>query len=161
MDHWFIDRLIYCIFVCMFFAFFSSSWFPRISSSAYHIIVKQVKKGWFNCACWMVGCTVILSDFSISSWKFCMFLVSYPPWDSNSPWKLVVGRRSFPFGFGPIFTGELLVPRRVTSIIRSGRFDGIDMFLVVAQLSNEKYPSCLGYIGDYTTQLYGDYNKPL
>ena len=21
--------------------------------------------------------------------------------------------------------------------------------------------SCLGYIGDYTTQLYGDYNKPL
>ena len=36
------------------------------------------------------------------------------------------------------------------------------MFLVVAQLSNEKRaPSCLGYIGDYTTQLYGDYNKPL
>ena len=30
----------------------------------------------------------------------------------------------------------------------------------VSQLSNEK-KSCLGYIGDYTTQLYGDYNKPL
>ena len=28
-------------------------------------------------------------------------------------------------------------------------------------LSNEKDPGCLGYIGDYTTQLCGDYNKPL
>ena len=28
-------------------------------------------------------------------------------------------------------------------------------------LSNEKNPGCLGCIGDYTTQLYGDYNKPL
>ena len=25
----------------------------------------------------------------------------------------------------------------------------------------EKNPGCLGYIRDYTTQLYGDYNKPL
>ena len=24
-----------------------------------------------------------------------------------------------------------------------------------------KKPGCLGYIGDYTTQLYRDYNKPL
>ena len=29
------------------------------------------------------------------------------------------------------------------------------------QVSNEKNPGCLGYIGDYTAQLYGDYNKPL
>ena len=29
------------------------------------------------------------------------------------------------------------------------------------QVSNEKYPGWLGYIGDYTTQLYRDYNKPL
>ena len=29
-------------------------------------------------------------------------------------------------------------------------------------LSHEKRaPGWLGYIGDYTTQLYGDYNKPL
>ena len=29
------------------------------------------------------------------------------------------------------------------------------------QVSNEKRaPSCLGYIGDYTIQLYGDFNKP-
>ena len=28
------------------------------------------------------------------------------------------------------------------------------------QLSNERNPGCFGYIGDYTTQLYGDYNKP-
>ena len=27
-------------------------------------------------------------------------------------------------------------------------------------LSHEKNPGWLGYIGDYTTQLYGDYNKP-
>ena len=29
------------------------------------------------------------------------------------------------------------------------------------KLSNEKNLGWLGYIGDYTTQLYGDYNKPL
>ena len=29
------------------------------------------------------------------------------------------------------------------------------------QLSNEKNTGWLGYIGDYTTQLYRDYNKPL
>ena len=29
------------------------------------------------------------------------------------------------------------------------------------QMSNEKKPGCLGYIGDYTTQLYRDYDKPL
>ena len=28
-------------------------------------------------------------------------------------------------------------------------------------MSNEKNPGCLGYIGDYTTQLYGDCDKPL
>ena len=31
----------------------------------------------------------------------------------------------------------------------------------LAQLSNEKTHGCLGYIGDYTTQVCGDYNKPL
>ena len=29
------------------------------------------------------------------------------------------------------------------------------------QMSNEKNLGWLGYIGDYTTQLYRDYNKPL
>ena len=29
------------------------------------------------------------------------------------------------------------------------------------KLSHEKNPGWLGYRGDYTTQLYGDYNKPL
>ncbi len=28
-------------------------------------------------------------------------------------------------------------------------------------LSNEKNPGCFRYIGDYTTQLYRDYNKPV
>ena len=30
-----------------------------------------------------------------------------------------------------------------------------------SHLSNEKNPGCLVYIGDYTTQLYRDYHKPL
>ena len=29
----------------------------------------------------------------------------------------------------------------------------------MVQLSNEKNPGCLGYIGDYTTQLYRDCNN--
>ena len=29
------------------------------------------------------------------------------------------------------------------------------------QMSNGKNPGCLDYVGDYTTQLYRDYNKPL
>ena len=29
------------------------------------------------------------------------------------------------------------------------------------QLSNEKHPGWSGYIGDYTTQVYRDHNKPL
>ena len=28
-------------------------------------------------------------------------------------------------------------------------------------MSHEKNPGWLGYIGDYTTQIYRDYNKPL
>ena len=32
---------------------------------------------------------------------------------------------------------------------------------VYFHISQEKNPGWLGYIGDYTTQLYGDYNKPL
>ena len=28
-------------------------------------------------------------------------------------------------------------------------------------MSHETTLRCLGYIGDYTTQFYGDYNKPL
>ena len=33
--------------------------------------------------------------------------------------------------------------------------------LFIAQVSNEENLGWLGYIGDYTTQLYRDYNKPL
>ena len=37
------------------------------------------------------------------------------------------------------------------------------MILVDANvdMSNETKPGWLGYIRDYTTQLYGDYNKPI
>ena len=30
-----------------------------------------------------------------------------------------------------------------------------------SHVSNEKNPGCLGYIGNCTTQLCGDYDKPL
>ena len=33
--------------------------------------------------------------------------------------------------------------------------------LGTTQLSNEKHPGCLGYLGGCTTQLYRDYNKPI
>jgi len=38
---------------------------------------------------------------------------------------------------------------------------GKSVAVAVFHLSHEKFPGCLGYIGDYTTHLYGDYNKPL
>ena len=30
-----------------------------------------------------------------------------------------------------------------------------------SQLSNEKTPGCLGYVRDFPTQVYKDYDKPL
>ena len=42
-----------------------------------------------------------------------------------------------------------------------GRSGGCGTHEKVIDMNNEKNPGCLGYIGDYTTQLYGDYNKPL
>ena len=39
--------------------------------------------------------------------------------------------------------------------------DPQEVLYSIFQLSNEKNPGWLGYLGDYTTQLYGDYNKPL
>ena len=38
---------------------------------------------------------------------------------------------------------------------------GFSSEILATQLSNEKNLGWLGYIGDYTTQLYRDYNKPL
>ncbi len=35
------------------------------------------------------------------------------------------------------------------------------IFCLKIKLSNEKNPAWLGKIGDYTTQLYRDYDKPL
>ena len=44
-------------------------------------------------------------------------------------------------------------------------FLGIPQFIDTPKfcwhMSNEKYPGCLGFVGDYTTQLYRDYNKPI
>ena len=38
---------------------------------------------------------------------------------------------------------------------------GFGILSTSSLLSNEKNPGCLGCIGDYTTQLYRDYNKPI
>ncbi len=37
----------------------------------------------------------------------------------------------------------------------------IDGLVQMIHLSHEKNPGWLGFIGDYTVQLYGDYNKLL
>ena len=37
----------------------------------------------------------------------------------------------------------------------------LHVFFAFHKVNNEKKPGCLGYIGDYTTQLCRDYNKPL
>ena len=50
-----------------------------------------------------------------------------------------------PIGDTPIFHWTMIMGERVK---------------LAFQLSNGKNPGCLGYIGDYTTQLYRDYNKP-
>ena len=44
---------------------------------------------------------------------------SYPPSLTARPWKMVVGRQAFPFGFRPIFRGELLKIGRVIKCISS------------------------------------------
>ncbi len=42
------------------------------------------------------------------------------------------------------------------------RFPTLDtMKKIIFSVGSEKNPGCLRYIGDYTIQLYGDYNKPL
>ena len=69
---------------------------------------------------------------------------------------------------------ELLVPQSVRLCMRSDWSIGLmqecrnymhpvppKMKSEINQLKNEKKSGCLRYIGDYTTQLYGDYNKPL
>ena len=51
---------------------------------------------------------------------------------------------------------------------RPGKLDGFGDEILPSDIEtsfhnpqhNEKSPGCLGYIGDYTTQLYGDYNDP-
>ena len=37
----------------------------------------------------------------------------------------------------------------------------IYFYIYTQILSNEEKPGCSGFIRDYTTQMYGDYNKPL
>ena len=56
-----------------------------------------------------------------------------------------------------------------TSQLRSGaKFRGKKLkhektlpFFCLDKGAMKQNPSCLGYMGNYTTELYGDYNKPL
>ena len=60
---------------------------------------------------------------------------------------------------GPTFHG----PRQLLSIFHSSIYQLTDRGLLgfgPIQVSNEKNPGWLGYIRDYTTQLYRDCNKP-
>ena len=38
---------------------------------------------------------------------------------------------------------------------------GVKCLVPFFHMSSVENPGWLGYIGDYTTQLYGDYNKPI
>ena len=56
----------------------------------------------------------IQTSHSNPSWEFVKIYENLPSLaNSKSTWKLMIGRRFFPFGFRPIFTGEVLVLRRV------------------------------------------------
>ena len=65
----------------------------------------------------------------------------------------------------PLLSGTYLFSwekRRVASSTRFSAFAHLAVFLQALIKAPEQFknPSCLGYIGDYTTQLNGDYNKP-
>ena len=54
--------------------------------------------------------------------------------------------------------------RRMASSTRFSALAHLAVFLqalIKAPEQLKKKPSCLGYVGDYTTQLKGDYNNPL
>ena len=52
-----------------------------------------------------------------------------------------------------VSTGEAELPSAFLLIVTKAKLE--------IYLSNEKNLGWLGYVGDYTTQLYRDYNKPL
>ena len=54
---------------------------------------------------------------------------------------------------GVSFSSSALGPPKVRVTVRVVGFS--------THLSNEKNPGCSGCIGDDTTQLYGDFNKPI
>ena len=61
--------------------------------------------GWQQKTCAKNGC----------QWGIFFPAILFDPWNSHfRPWKLLVGRCSFPFGFRPIFRGELLVSGSVS-----------------------------------------------
>ena len=77
-------------------------------------------------------------------------------WHLSESRSNVVVERAFPFECygGNLSLGFLL--EAYTELSRNQRVP-----FRIHQVSNEKNPGCFVYIGDYTTQLYRDYNKPL
>ena len=51
------------------------------------------------------------------------------------------------------------IPYGLRAARQLGRKTCHQRFEILTHLSNEKNPGCAGCIGDYTTQLYGDFNK--
>ena len=83
--------------------------------------------------------------------KLCFFLEGSPILEATTNPK-TTGKFPNP-GFRP--PGELAISRALGDLLLKNQGLGFK------HLSNEKNPGWLGYIGDSTTQLYGDFNKPL
>ncbi len=64
----------------------------------------------------------------ISGREFLWKNNAYPPWNEHSPWKWMVGIRSFPIGFRPIFRGENVSFREGNARNSLGRCPSIARF---------------------------------
>ena len=79
---------------------------PSLQEVTKGICEIHIRLGWQLVYCFDIGKRGGLMK-SIGLWIYT------PPKLNIDPWKLAVGRRSFPFGARPIFRGELLVSGRV------------------------------------------------
>ena len=64
---------------------------------------------------------------------------------------MVLGSQGNCFGGGFAFWGRNTSAQQIREMISSLTYTNL-----FYQLSNEENPGCLGYIGDYTAQFYGD-----
>ena len=70
-------------------------------------------------------------------------------------------RNVSPYVFFAETSWSLQEPSKEIEIFWTSSTDEFRVADVSSQLSHEKNLGWLGYIGDYTTQVYGDYNEPL